>query len=257
MNNVVKGNVRVRHSMCLMPIINSLRFVHKPILFLIITTCFLTTSILAQLPPGFKSIFNGKNLKGWHISRSTHQGTTPDFHIENGMIVARQYPYGQGGVLLSDKKYGDYELYLEVKIDSFTNGGIFLRSNEGGAAYQIELDILGGLGNLLGERIPISVLAQAIQIRNIWKTNDWNSFRIKMVGTTPRITHWVNEVMMYDVIQTRNDFIGKETEGMIGLQCHWTALYDSSAHSELMPLDSWRPGAMHRFRNIGIKQFRN
>jgi len=25
-----------------------------------------------KIPAGFKSIFNGKNLNGWHISRSTH-----------------------------------------------------------------------------------------------------------------------------------------------------------------------------------------
>lgn len=257
MNFIVKRKDRVRHSMFLMPLINPLRFVHKSILFLIITTCFSTISIFAQLPTDFKSIFNGKNLKGWHISRSTHQGTTPDFHVENGMIIARQFPYGQGGVLLTDKKYDDYELYIEVKIDSFTNGGIFLRSNEGGVAYQVELDILGGLGNLLGERIPVSVPAQATLIRNIWKVNEWNSFRIKMFGDIPHITVWVNGVLMYDVVQIKNDFIGNETEGMIGLQCHWTALYDSSAHSELMPLDSWRPGAIHRFRNIGIKLITN
>ncbi|MEP7323784.1 MAG: DUF1080 domain-containing protein [Saprospiraceae bacterium] len=252
----MKRKDQVRHSMFFMPLINPIRFVHKPILFLVLFNFFSTTSLVAQLPQGFKSIFNGKNLKGWHISRSTHQGTTPDFHVENRMIIVHQYPYGQGGVLLTDKKYGDYELYIEVKIDSFTNGGIFLRSNEGGAAYQIELDILGGLGDLLGERIPVSVPAQATQIRNIWKANDWNSFRIKMVGTIPHITLWVNEVMMYDVQQTKNDFIGQEINGMIGLQSHWTALYDSSAHSELMPLDSWRPGAMHRFRNIGIKHIK-
>ncbi|MEO5581819.1 MAG: DUF1080 domain-containing protein [Saprospiraceae bacterium] len=238
-------------------IINPLSSVHKPILYFIISSWFLNTSLSAQIPQGFKSIFNGKNLKGWHMSRSSHQGTTPDFHVENGTIIARQYPFGQGGVLLTDKKYADYELYIELKIDSFTNGGIFLRSNEGGAAYQIELDIFGGLGDLLGERIPVSVPAQANLIRTIWKANEWNSFRIKMVGAIPHITLWVNEIMMYDVIQTKNDFIGNETKGMIGLQCHWTALYDSSAQSELMPLDSWRPGALHRFRNIGLKLFRS
>ena len=60
----------------------------------------------AQMPAGFKSIFNGKNLKGWHVSRTTHQGTTPDFRVEDRVMVVTQRPYGQGGVLLTDKKYG-------------------------------------------------------------------------------------------------------------------------------------------------------
>lgn len=42
----------------------------------------------AQIPEGFKPIFNGKNLKGWHVSRTTHQGTTPNFFVEDGAIVA-------------------------------------------------------------------------------------------------------------------------------------------------------------------------
>jgi hypothetical protein len=90
----------------------------------------------AQIPEGFQSIFNGRDLSGWHVSRTSHQGTTPDFRVEQGVMVVTQKPFGQGGVLLSDKKYKNFELYLEVKIDSFTNGGIFIRSSESGIAYQ-------------------------------------------------------------------------------------------------------------------------
>src|SRR3546814_16482414 len=46
----------------------------------------------------------------------------------DGMIVVSQNPYGQGGILLTDKKYKNFDLYLEAKIDSFSNGGI--RSEE-------------------------------------------------------------------------------------------------------------------------------
>ncbi len=208
---------------------------------------------LAQLPNGFKKIFNGKNLHGWHISRTTHQGTTPDVRVEESAIVMRQYPFGQGGVLLTDKKYKDFELYLEVKIDSFTNGGIFLRSNEGGAAYQVELDLAGGLGDLIGERIGISASGRAKGIKQIWKPEDWNVFRVRMVGQVPKVSLWINNVLMYEVQQTKNDFIAGAVEGMIGLQCHWTSLFSTEAQSTLMPIDSWRPGAVHRFRNIGIK----
>jgi len=74
-----------------------------------------------------------------------------------------------------------------------------------------------------------------------------------MVGAIPSVTLWVNGIKMYEVQQSKNDFIAGTEDGMIGLQCHWTALYDSTAESELMPIDSWRPGALHRFRNIAIK----
>jgi hypothetical protein len=208
----------------------------------------------AQIPKGFKPIFNGKNLKGWHISRTTHQGTTPDVRVEDGAIVLRQQPYGQGGVLLSDKKYKNFELYLEARIDSFSNGGIFIRSSESGIAYQIELDeVAGSTGNLYGERMPVSTVMEATALAAVWKPNDWNSFRIRMVGEVPRITLWVNGVQMWDVTQPKNDFTAGATEGMIGLQSHWTALY-SPAAGDWNGLNSWAPGATHRFRNIAIKE---
>jgi hypothetical protein len=208
----------------------------------------------AQVPAGFKPIFNGKNLKGWHISRTTHQGTTPGVRVEDGMLIITQQPFGQGGVLLSDKKYKNFDLYLEAKIDSFTNGGIFIRSSESGIAYQIELDdAAGSTGHLLGERMPVSQPVQATNRAKVWRPNDWNSFRIRMVGEVPHITLWINGVQMWDVTQPKNDFTAGATTGMIGFQSHWTTLY-SPAEIGWNILDSWAPGAVHRFRNIAIKE---
>ena len=206
------------------------------------------------MPQGFKPLFNGRNLKGWHISRTTHQGTTPDVRVEAGAIVLRQQPYGQGGVLLSNKKYKNFELYLEAKIDSFTNGGIFIRASESGMAYQIELDeAMGSTGHLLSERMRISTPAKATDRAKVWKPNDWNAFRIRMVGEVPRITLWINGLQMWAVTQPQNDFMAGATAGMIGLQSHWTALF-SPAAGNWSGLNSWAPGAAHRFRNIAIRK---
>lgn len=205
----------------------------------------------AQIPAGFKPIFNGKNLKGWHISRSTHQGTTPNFFVKDGAIVGKEKPYGQGGLLLTDKKYKSFELYLEVKLDSMCNSGIFLRCNEGGAAYQIELVLPGNTGDLLGERLNPSKGASAKGYEKVWKAGDWNSFRISMVGEIPKLILWINGTKMWEVQETKNDFLGEEIEGMIALQCHWTSLYSKTAGNG-MPLTSWRPDGEIKFRNIAI-----
>ena len=214
---------------------------------------FLLGMAKAQVPAGFKSLFNAKDLKGWHTSRTSHQGTVGNFYVENGAITLKQNPYGQGGVLLTNKKFKDFELYVEVKIDSFCNGGIFLRSTESGQAYQIELAIPGGTGSLLGEAMQISKSAQAKEIARVWKEEDWNSFRIRMVGAIPKISLWVNDVLMWEVTQPQNDFTAGAVEGMIGLQSHWTALYQPIPGGFNMP-GAWRPGAAHRFRNIAIKE---
>ena len=221
------------------------------VVFVLIQTALTAT---AQLPAGFRSLFNGKNLNGWHISRTTHQGTTPDFRVEDGVITVRQKPFGQGGVLLTDKSFKNFELYMEVKLDSFSNGGIFIRSSESGVAYQVEFDETeGSTGSLYGERMHVSKTAVAAQRAKAWKENAWNSFRIRMVGDTPHITLWINEVQMWDITQPQNDFIAGAVTGMIGLQSHWTALF-SPAAGEWNGLSSWAPGAVHRYRNIGIKR---
>lgn len=207
----------------------------------------------AQIPSGFKPIFNGKNLNGWHISRTTHQGTTPNFFVKDGAIVGKEKPYGQGGLLLTDKKYKSFELYLEVKLDSMCNSGIFLRSNEGGAAYQVELVLPGNTGDLLGERLNPSRGASAKGYEKVWKAGDWNSFRISMVGEIPKLTLWINGTKMWEVQEPKNDFLGEEIEGMIALQCHWTSLYSKTAGNG-MPLTSWRPDGEIKFRNIAIKE---
>ena len=160
----------------------------------------------AQIPKGFESLFNGKDLNQWHTSRTSHQGAVGNFYVEEGVITLKQNPFGQGGVLLTNKKFKDFELYVEVKIDSFCNGGIFLRSTESGQAYQIELAMPGGTGSLFGEAMQISQAAEAKEISKVWKANDWNSFRIRMVGEIPKITLWINGVFMWEVEQPQNDF---------------------------------------------------
>jgi cytochrome c len=207
------------------------------------------------IPAGFSRIFNGRDLTGWHVSRSTHQGTVPDAHVEDGAIVLMQHPYGQGGILLSDEEYGDFELYAEVKTDPGTNGGIFLRSTETGSAYQIELvgDGVRGTGDLLPERMPISKSAQAMRMAEVWKKGEWNSVRVRMEGAAPHLSLSINGVPMWDVTEPRNDFIAGATRGHIGFQSHWTNTFTPIADAFCCP-DNWRPGAAHSFRNVAIRE---
>src|SRR3954469_25565275 len=184
------------------------------VIILLISTV-LSSTAQDSIPKGFTPLFNGKDLSGWHISRTSHQGTTPDCHVENGTIVIKEHPYGQGGILLSNKKYKSFELYVEVKVDSFCNSGIFLRSTESGQAYQVELAEPGGTGDLLGERMAVSKTATAAEKASVWKPGDWNSFRIRMEGAVPRLTLWINGKQMWAVAEPVNDFTAGATEGRI------------------------------------------
>ena len=207
------------------------------------------------IPAGFTRIFNGTDLSGWHVSRTTHHGTTPDVRVEDGAIVLRQRPYGQGGLLLSDRKYRNFELYLEARPDWGTNGGIFFRSSESGTAYQVELVGGGGrgTGDLFGEMLHVVTGARAAGQQAAWKQDDWNAFRLRVTGDAPRVTLWINGVQMYDVQTARNDLIADATEGYIAFQAHWSATAGPVAGSFDLS-DSWKPGAAHRFRNVAIRE---
>ena len=72
---------------------------------ILFTSAALLSNAQYNIPEGFTPLFNEKDLSGWHISRTSHQGTTPDGSVENATIVLKQHPSGQGGVLLSNQKF--------------------------------------------------------------------------------------------------------------------------------------------------------
>ena len=204
---------------------------------------------IGKIPDGFKPIFNGKNLKGWHVSRSNHHGTTLDARVENGELVIGQNPIGEGGILLTDKRYKDFELYLEVKPDWGCDGGIFLRSNEDGNAYQITIDYMpkNSMGAFITEGIPRmggNGQPRAPDWEKIWKRDEWNSFRIRMVGEAPKVEIWMNDVKIVDYQDDKSHALGGAYAGMIALQQHYT--------NPTTPRSV--PHGVHRFRNIALKE---
>jgi hypothetical protein len=209
---------------------------------------------LVRVPDGFTPIFNGRDTTGWHWSRTTHHGTTARARVENGALILQPYPFGQGGVLLTDKIYKDFELYVELNPDPNYNSGVFLRSTEGGSAFQVEIIRPGNTGALLGERQRVSerkFIGPVTDIETVWKENDWNSFRIRMEGEAPHVWLWVNDVKLWELQLPVNDQVAGAYGGMIGLQLHWTATYSEAARGGG---GGGRPWLVQRFRNIGVKE---
>ena len=66
------------------------------------------------------NLFDGKSLAGWHKNpeRIGH-GTGGHWQVEDGAITGEQDPpgSGNGGVLLTDEKFGDFELLIDMKPD--------------------------------------------------------------------------------------------------------------------------------------------
>ncbi|WP_218588577.1 3-keto-disaccharide hydrolase [Cyclobacterium lianum] len=208
-----------------------------------------------NIPGGFSSLVIGSSLEGWHKSLTTHHGVSGNFFTEDGTIVLKQSPFGQGGILLTNEKYEDFELHFEFKADPGTNGGLLFRSTESGSAYQLELAGDGGKGTaaLFGEMLRVEKTVPAPDLSGIWKKGDWNLFRMRVSGEVPEISLWINGKPIWQVQMEQNDLHAGSTTGFVGLQLHWS--------STLVPIPggsccgySWRPDAAHRYRNVYIKE---
>ncbi len=212
---------------------------------------------VGTIPAGLTPIFNGRTTQGWHWSRTVHHGTTAIARVEDGALVLQPFPFGQGGLFLTDRSYKDFDLYLEMKPDPNFNSGIFLRSTEGGSAYQIELQTPGNsTGRLLGEQLkltPPQYIGPRRDVASVWKDGEWNSMRIRMVGEVPHITLWVNGEQLWEAQAAKNDQIGGLYGGEIGLQLHWSSTYTEGAGGSG---GNGLPWAVQRFRNIAIKEIK-
>jgi 3-keto-disaccharide hydrolase len=198
---------------------------------------------------GFVPIFDGKDLTGWHISQVNHHGNSKGWSVRDGVLLATQDRPGNGGILLTDRKYRDFEVSLEVEPDWGCDGGLFLRSNEAGDAYQVMIDYLddGSVGGIYGEGFAGALGPESERINrdwaSFWKKDAWNTLRARIEGDVPHIQVWLNGTRLVDFTDTANHAAGGATEGMIALQMHYS--------NEKTP--RWKPGGYHRFRNIQVK----
>ena len=105
---------------------------------------------------GYVSLFDGETLTGWHKNpQPIGHGTGGLWTVEDGAICGEQDPpaSGNGGILLTDQKFGDFELLLDMKPDWGPDSGLFIRSNDQGQCIQMMVDYHedGSVGHLYGE----------------------------------------------------------------------------------------------------------
>lgn len=197
---------------------------------------------------GFVSIFDGQTLKGWHVSAKTgHSRASGNqsggkWVVENGAIVGAQDIKGNGGIVITDEQFGDFEVVLEMNNDFGPDSGLFLRSTEDGKAWQAMIDYHAG-GNLMGvygeglggkpsvrnfsfldkvtsirtnaAPVPLPVLVESWPY--FWRHGQWNELRARIVGNPPTITTWINGVKIMEWKETEKRHPDK---GGIALQVH-------------------------------------
>jgi serine/threonine protein kinase len=93
----------------------------------------LPTPPLNQLPRGFVSIFNGRDLSGW---KPPIEGRSDAWSVANGALVGTPRPNFLAQALLSEREYSDFELRLEYRwADAGGHTLLLLRANNDKERY--------------------------------------------------------------------------------------------------------------------------
>ena len=195
----------------------------------------LAGSLPAAKPPleeGFRPLFNGQDLAGWHV-----MGDAKGWKVVDGVIHSDAGNNGQW--LRSDKEYGDFVLKVEWKVSEGGNSGVFIRSKKEDApwvtGYEIQIsnpkqDESHCTGSLYSY-VPVKK-------RPDESADKWHTFEITCQGSKIRIHSDGVECIDYDQAggeKTRD----KPLKGFIGLQ---------DAHAPA--------GNTIQYRNIRIKELK-
>lgn len=168
--------------------------------------------LVSAAPPGFKKIFNGKNLKGWTIHG------TEKWYVEKGELVCESGPDRQYGYLSTNKPYENFILELKFKLQANGNSGVFFRSAIEGtkiSGWQVEVapkdHHTGGIYESYGRGWLIKPSQENEQFL---KPDDWNHMQIQVIND--EVTTWLNGQQM---IYLKDEKIGRG-RGFIALQIH-------------------------------------
>ena len=157
--------------------------------------------------PKLKKIFNGKNLKGWVVPDNNVWWTAND-----GVLFVKSTAEKKGSILWSESKYENFIIQADFLMgDGTVDSGIFLRSEHD----PIQIGISGSLKSDLtaSPYIPKKGYPVEAKVKDILKLKDWNTMKVKVVGST--YTVWLNgnEVMTY----TSDNM---PASGPVGFQLH-------------------------------------
>jgi len=229
-------------------------------------------------------LFDGTTLDGWHKNpEPIGHGTGGRWTVEDGTITGEQDPpgSGNGGILLTDRKFGNFELHLDIKPDWGICSGLFVRSNDQGQCLQMMVDYhdAGNVGHIYGEgtggfnnrpfeifgkyqgetleslearpteaKLPAAYSVSGKDWVEAWKLGDWNAVKVRVRGNPAHVTTWINDVKISDFDGTTFDGEAYDREGVAK-----TLGSEGSIAVQVHGGKSWPDGAKCRWKNIRVK----
>lgn len=234
-------------------------------------------------------LFDGKSLAGWHKNpQKIGHGTGGVWRAEEGTITGEQDPpgSGNGGILLTDQKFDDFELLIDMKPDWGVCSGLFLRGNDVGQCIQMMVDYhdAGNVGQLYGEgtggfntrtfdidgiyedeklvglktakhkstkEVGLDYACTPDAWIKAWKVDDWNTAKVRCEGKYPHITTWINGVKVceFDGTSSTNEQYNRDKEEIVKRLGG-----EGSIAVQVHGGTGWPKGAKCRWKNIKIRE---
>ena len=164
--------------------------------------------MLTAAEPDLKPLFDGNNLDAWEPS------SQPEcWVVKDGVLICKNNEKQRGDILHTKTRFRDFVCELEFKfVSGRIDSGIHIRNDQ----EQIQIGESGSLKRdmtaspyIPGKGYPV----EAEGVKELLKKNDWNTLKIRGVGS--KYTTWLNgkEVMNYDSDSAA-------AEGPLGIQLH-------------------------------------
>jgi hypothetical protein len=199
-------------------------------------------------------LFDGKSLAGWHGFNKT--GTVPNWTVEDGALVCLGAAQdAHGGDIVSDRKFEDFELTWDWKVDKGSNSGVmyhvvedpkYKAPYETGPEYQI-IDDIGFPEKLepwqqAGADYAMNVANEKKKLKPV---GEWNSSKI--VYDKGHVEHWLNGEKIVEFEVNSPEWKKEKAEGK------WKDYPDyASAQTGAIALQDH--GNKAYFKNIRIKE---
>ncbi|MGK0186588.1 MAG: hypothetical protein ACI9R3_002371 [Verrucomicrobiales bacterium] len=243
-----------------------------------------------EKPDDWITLFNGKSLDGWHKNpNKIGHGTGGHWQVEDGAITGEQDPpaSGNGGILLTNEKFGDFELLIDIKPDWGVCSGLFLRGNDVGQCIQMMVDYhnAGNVGHLYGEgtggwntrcydinekkdqdgkmvglqtdnhktAAEVGLISSCTpdEFVKVYKVDGWNTVRVLCKGEFPHITTWINDLKIceFDGATSKNESYLKNKD-----ETRKRLGTEGSIAVQVHGGGTWPIGAKCRWKNIKIRK---
>lgn len=194
-------------------------------------------------PEGFTALFNGKDLTGWKglfgdpksrakmtpeqlaaAQAKADESMKQHWKVEDGAFVFD----GKGKALCTAKDYGDFEMFVDWKIEKGGDSGIYLRGSPQVQIWDNKVGSGGLYNNQKNAHDPLVAADNPV--------GQWNTFRIKMVGD--RVWVWLNGKQVVDNTIMENYWERDKPiypTGQIELQDHGSTLWFRNIYIREIP----------------------